>query len=143
MTIIPIEFASPEYDQTIKLRYDILREPLGLDFSVEDIEVEYLSHHLACFDEHFRLLGCLVLRPLADGEIKMRQVAVAQAAQGMGIGTRLVEASEVYARDLGFGEMVLNARTTAVPFYKRMAYDTEGEPFEEVSVEHYKMRKSL
>ncbi|MEO1413538.1 MAG: GNAT family N-acetyltransferase [Bacteroidota bacterium] len=146
MTIVPVEFASPDYDQTVRLRFDVLREPLGLDFTVADLEEEYRSHHLAGFDADFQLLACLVLHPLgesAPGQIKMRQVAVAEAAQGKGMGTHLVRASEAYARELGYTEMVLHARSVAVPFYLRLDYETVGEPFVEVSIEHYRMRKVL
>ncbi len=143
MTVIPIAFASPEYDLAIKLRYDILRLPLGLDFAVADLEKEYNSFHLAYFNEALQMQGCLVLKPLEGGQIKMRQVAVAENTQGKGIGTHLVNASEVYAKAEGFHEMILHARTTAVPFYLRLGYEKIGEPFEEVTVEHYKMRKAL
>ena len=37
MNIIQVEFATPEYDETIALRYKILREPLGLEFTEEQL----------------------------------------------------------------------------------------------------------
>ena len=39
--------------------------------------------------------------------------------------------------------MVLNARTSAVPFYERLGYETRGEPFVEVTVPHLAMAKRL
>ena len=40
MNIIQVEFATPEYDETIALRYKILREPLGLEFTEEQLAAE-------------------------------------------------------------------------------------------------------
>jgi predicted GNAT family N-acyltransferase len=39
--------------------------------------------------------------------------------------------------------MELNARETAVPFYEKLAYNTEGVRFEEVGIGHFKMTKKL
>ena len=37
MLIYPIEFATPEYDEAVGLRYRVLRKPLGLEFTTECI----------------------------------------------------------------------------------------------------------
>lgn len=39
--VIPVEFATPEYDGTVRLRYEILRKPLGLFFTENDLAAEY------------------------------------------------------------------------------------------------------
>ncbi|MDX1912177.1 MAG: GNAT family N-acetyltransferase, partial [Saprospiraceae bacterium] len=90
-----------------------------------------------------RIIGVLLLTPLINNEIKMRQVAVAPELQGKGVGAALVNASEEEARRRGFEKMVLNARETAVPFYLRLGYKKIGERFEEVTIPHYKMEKTL
>jgi predicted GNAT family N-acyltransferase len=89
------------------------------------------------------LLGCLSLLVADDASWKMRQVAVAEAVQGKGVGNTLVEASENLARLAGVNSMVLHARETAVPFYLTLGYATVGERFEEVGIPHFKMQKVL
>lgn len=143
MYIIPIEFATPEYDAAVALRYEILRKPLGLEFDPEQLAEEYAHFHLAAFAADHRLIGYLNLTPLDEHTVKMRQVAVAAAWQGKGVGQRLVVASEDFARARGFREMVLHARDTAVPFYEKLGYEAYDEPFEEVTIPHRKMRKTL
>jgi N-acetylglutamate synthase-like GNAT family acetyltransferase len=143
MNIIEVEFATPEYDETVKLRYNILREPLGLDFTEEQLAAEYSDFHLAAYDDAWILRGCLVLTPKDEKVLKMRQVAVDGAVQSKGIGSLMVKASEVFARAKGFEVMELNARDTAVVFYQKLGYNTEGGMFEEVSIPHFKMVKKL
>ncbi len=143
MTVIPIEFATPEYDEAVKLRYNVLREPLGLDFMPEFLAVEYKDTHLACYDERYTLLGCLILSTTTSGYFKMRQVAVADEWQGRGVGRKLVEASETLARSLHIPKIELNARATAIPFYSKLYYTKVGEPFMEVGISHLKMEKLL
>ena len=133
---------SPEYEETVALRDEILRRPLGLRFTPEVLGAESGDMHLACY-ENGALVGCLILSPGDAGTIKMRQVAVAEQLQGRGVGRALVERSEEIAREHGFREMVLHARDTAVPFYERLGYERVGEQFQEVNLPHWKMRKSL
>jgi predicted GNAT family N-acyltransferase len=143
MTILNIEFTTPEYDQTVQLRDKILRQPLGLHFSEAQLAAEYADFHLAAFTNDWVLRGCLVLTPKDEKTLKMRQVAVEESSQKMGVGRQLVNASETFARQQGFDTMELNARETAVPFYLKLNYKIVGERFEEVGIPHFKMKKIL
>jgi predicted GNAT family N-acyltransferase len=143
MYTIEIDFGTPEYDEAVRLRTDVLRKPLGLEFTPEQLAEEYDQRHLAAYNASGRLLGCLSLLVADDASWKMRQVAVAEAVQGKGVGKTLVEASENLARLAGVNSMVLHARETAVPFYLTLGYATVGERFEEVGIPHFKMQKVL
>ena len=39
-----ILFGTPDFDEALKLRYEVLRKPLNLDFVAEDIAKEYIEH---------------------------------------------------------------------------------------------------
>lgn len=137
-----VEHGSPDYEETVRLRLRILREPLGLSFTPEQLSSEETDLHLAAFAEG-RLVGCLVLTPCDAESVKMRQVAVDTDVQGQGIGGALVVAAEEVAVAQGFRLMTLHARETAVPFYLRLGYTVEGEPFKEVTIPHRRMHKRL
>lgn len=137
-----VAHGSPPYEETVALRFRILRKPLGLIFTPEQLAAESNDVHLAAY-VNGSLAACLVLSPLGEGAVKMRQVAVDEGLQGQGLGTALVERSEDEARKRGWTLMTLSARETAVPFYLRLGYDLVGEPYEEVTIPHRKMQKRL
>jgi predicted GNAT family N-acyltransferase len=138
-----IEFGTPEYDEEVKLRYDVLRKPLGLEFTEEQLAAEYSDTHLGVYNEMDELIGCLILTPKQDGVVKMRQVAVAANLQGQGVGKYMVKVSESIAKHQGFTRIELNARDTAIPFYEALGYISEGDVFYEVGIEHRFMFKDL
>jgi len=140
--ICEVAHGSPEYWATVDLRDAVLRKPLGLQFSKEELEAEAGSHHIACY-RGGRLVGCLVLRPLGSGDIQMRQVAVVPELQGCGIGKALVEFAEALVRKMGCRRMILHARDTAVAFYEKVGYAKVGDRFEEVTIPHWVMEKRI
>jgi len=137
-----ISHNSSEYEIEVALRYLILRQPLGLTFSADQLAAEGDSCHLGCYLDG-ELVGCLVLKPVDDDIVQMRQVAVAKRMQGKGVGKRMVKHSESLALQQGFREMVLHARETAVPFYESLGYTKVGDRFLEVTLPHWTMTKVL
>ena len=133
---------SPEYKAEVALRSSILRQPLGLSFSADQLSAEVDSHHIGCYIDG-TLVGCLVLKPIDVKQIQMRQVVVDEKVKGRGIGRMMVKYSEELARKLGFREMILHARETAVPFYERLGYARVGNRFTEVTIEHWVMVRAL
>jgi len=133
---------SDEYAAELQLRREVLRWPLGLDFTEEDLANEADDIHLVAIYER-EIVACLVLTRVSDEAIKMRQVAVTPSMQGSGIGRLVVRESERVAAGRGYSRMELHARETAVPFYLSMKYEVEGEPFVEVSIPHRAMVKTL
>lgn len=137
-----VRHGGADYKALVDLRRAILRRPLGLDFTKEQLAAEISQFHLGAW-EGDRLVGCLVLKIDAPGVIRMRQVAVAAAHQGTGVGRALVAESEAEARRRGGKVLTLNSRDTAVAFYKRLGYAAEGASFLEVGIPHLRMTKRL
>lgn len=143
MYILQIEFGTPAFDEAVQLRYEVLRRPLGLTYTVEQLSAEYDQLHLAAYSNAAVLIGYLNLTPQDAKNVKMRQVAVGTDWQRKGVGNALVKASEDLARQLGYANIVLHARETAVPFYKALEYNSVGTRFEEVGIPHFRMEKAL
>lgn len=141
VTCCPLEFASPEMDEALFLRYKVLRWPLNLEFHPDDIQNEWDSFHIGAYTSHETLIGVLVLKPIDKNTIKMRQVAIDENFQSSGAGTQLVQFSEVFAKSKGFSKMELHARLQAVPFYKKLGYKSKGDIFQEVNIDHLFMFK--
>lgn len=135
------DFGTPTYDASVDLRTRVLRKPLGLEFTIGQLEAEWEQWHLGAFGPDDRLIGCLVLVPGTD--LKMRQVAIEPEWQGRGVGQALVAFSERLGQASEYAKMVLHARDTAIPFYERMGYQVRGKRFMEVGIPHYAMEKSF
>lgn len=135
---------SPEYDRMVRLRTEVLRKPLGLVFTEEQLSSEYDSYHIGAFSvDEVALTGCMILTPMSNGDMKMRQVAVDPTLQGQGIGQRMVEFAEVFAARQGAHQIVLHARENAISFYEKLGYKIDKEPFTEVGIPHRFMSKNL
>lgn len=141
--ITTFEFGTPAYDESIRLRDDILRKPLNMVFYAEDLAKEFDQIHMAYYDDNGVMVGCMVLHDYGEGQAKMRQVAVAENQQRKGIGKQMVTFFENYARQNGFKKVILHAREVACSFYDKLGYDRVGEQFEEVNIPHFKMEKTL
>jgi N-acetylglutamate synthase-like GNAT family acetyltransferase len=137
-----ISHNSLEYVAEVALRHSILRQPLGLAFSAEQLLVEADSCHIGCYVDG-EIVGCLVLKPVDVGDVQMRQVAVAESMQGKGVGRLMVKYSEALAKTQGFRKVVLHARETAVPFYELLGYTKVGNRFMEITLPHWAMEKVL
>ena len=157
LSLREVAYDSPDYHQCVALRYLLLRQPLDLTFTPADLADDKTDIHLAAYATSTtsttstpQLVATLILHPVPQFDahsdkpaIKMRQVAVAAACQGTGIGRKLVTWSEQVARERGYGVMVLHARTPAVGFYTTLGYRCVGNEFMEVSIPHQKMEKVL
>ena len=137
-----ISVCSEAYQAELALRNELLRKPIGLDLYCEDLSQEDRDWHIGAFVGG-KLIGCLVLTPLNDREIKMRQVAVKEDYQGLGIGRRLVEYAELFAREKGYSAIVLNARKSAIGFYEKLGYKVVGGELIEVGIPHFRMAKKI
>jgi predicted GNAT family N-acyltransferase len=138
-----IEYASPEYDLFLRLRYKVLRKPLGLDYSEDQIIQEWDQHHIGAFTASGLLIGGMVLQELEPSILKMRQVVVDEDYQGNGIGGSLVVFAEKWAEQNGFHKIILHARSGVVPFYQNLGYLSVGSPFTEVGIPHQAMEKVI
>lgn len=142
MEIKVIPHYSKDYWKCVKLRDKILREPINLMFSEEELFLENDQTHVGVF-ENEKAIGCFSLVPVSKNEIKMRQVCVDSDQQQKGIGSKMMDYCEDWAKKNGYQEISCHARESAVNYYERHGYKTEGKLFREVSLPHMKMKKSL
>jgi predicted GNAT family N-acyltransferase len=142
MAVKIIDYGSKQYKQMIDLRYHILRKPLGLSFTQEELDDEKKNIHIGCFDDE-KLEGCCMLVPLDNATIQLRQMAVISGLQGKGIGKVLMQFAENISRDQGYKKIIMHARKTAIGFYEKLDYRKAGNEFLEVTIPHLAMEKDL
>lgn len=137
-----IAYGSAEYEESLRLRNEVLRRPLGMEIANDDLSGDAGALHVGAFAGE-RLVGILLLRTVGEGVLQMKQVAVDESLRGQSVGRKIVEYAETLAAVQGCAEIVLHAREVAVPFYEKLGYAREGERFEEIGIPHYAMSKKL
>jgi len=142
MEFIEMQWQSEHYDAEISLRDELLRKPLGLSFSAQQLASEKDELRFGVV-ETGQLIGIVLGTPLDDSAVKLRQMAVATDHQGRGVGRFLLKNVEQSLAQKGFTEIQLNAREVAQGFYALLGYATQGERFVEVSIPHFKMTKRI
>ena len=142
MALKIIDHGSAQYQQMVKLRDDILRKPLGLSFTKEELEKEK-EHLLIGAYEDDKMLACCMLVEENSKTVRLRQMAVLNDLQGKGIGKALMIFAENLARDRGYKKITMHARKNAIGFYEKMGYVKVGNEFEEITIPHYLMEKKL
>lgn len=142
MALKIIDHGSFEYQQMVNLRLEILRKPLGLSFTPEELESEKEEILIGAFEEE-KMLGCCMLIRADAQTVRLRQMAVLNNLQGKGIGRALMQFAENLARDRGYNRITMHARASATGFYEKLGYEIKGERFDEVTIPHYIMEKVL
>jgi predicted GNAT family N-acyltransferase len=142
MGLKQIDHGTPEYNQMISLRNNILRKPLGLGFNEEELLEEKDHLLIAAFDED-EMLGCCMLCKTDEKTLRLRQMAVLDNLQGKGIGASIMNFAENLARDKGYNKIMMHARDTAIGFYEKLGYKITSDVFTEVNVPHHVMEKTL
>jgi predicted GNAT family N-acyltransferase len=142
IAVIEALLGSDLYRQALRLREAVLRQPLGLTVTEEELADDAMRQHF-CAVSYGIVIGTVSLRPLDEATLQLKQMAVAEDRRREGIGKRLLNHAEGWARGAGFLHLVLNARMGAEGFYARFGYVAEGEPFDENTIPHIRMTKLL
>jgi GNAT superfamily N-acetyltransferase len=135
-----VAFGSSQYKELLDIRNEVLRKPIGMVLRPKDTASDEQEYHLAAFD-NAKAIGCVLLRPLDDGAIQLRQMAILDSYRGQNIGAKLVQFAEQVALNKKFKTIETRARKTAEGFYKKLGYISYPNEFED---EHtLKMAKAL
>jgi predicted GNAT family N-acyltransferase len=131
-----------EYAVEKELRNRVLRKPLGLMLSEQDLQGEDEEAHLVAMDGTGTMVGCVLIAFTENGA-RIRQIAIEERYRGRGIGTKLMKGAEQIVRDRDLGAVTLHARQTARRFFEKLGYAAVSDVFIEVTIPHVKMEKIL
>ena len=142
MALKIIDYGTHEYRQMVKLRDDLLRKPLGLTFTKEELESEKENMLIAAFEDD-DILGCCMLVEKDPQTARLRQMAVLNNLQGKGVGSAILQFAENLARDRGYKNIIMHARKNTTEFFEKCGYKISGTEFVELTIPHYQMIKEL
>ena len=128
-----IKYGSDEDQETLKLRNEVMRKPLGRSIYDEDFSCEANQIIIGAFETNSMfsnlLIGCGVLSYQGDNTWMVEYLCVDSVLQKKGVGSALMQCMEKIAMDRGATKMTLDARLAAVDFYQRFGYVQKGEIF--------------
>ena len=135
MAIKLIDYGTPEYAEMVKLRQQILRTPLGLTYSKEELEAEKNEILIGFYDEDI-LEGCCMLIKVENVTVRLRRIAVISGFQGNGLGKVLTTFAENIARDRDYNKMIMHARKNSIGFFEKFGFHISRNEFEEITIPH-------
>jgi ribosomal protein S18 acetylase RimI-like enzyme len=126
------------------LRWKTLRAPWNQPRGSETDPLDAVSSHLLAVDSSESILGVGRLNFTAIGEARIRYMGVAAGYRRRGIGTLILCGLEQRAIALGAVRIVLDARESALGFYRKLGYTATGPgPMLFNRIAHVKMVKRL
>ncbi|MGA9442138.1 MAG: GNAT family N-acetyltransferase [Methyloceanibacter sp.] len=130
------------YYDGLRLREHILRRPLGLTVSREELADDTMRQHF-CAVDCGAVVGTVSLRPLDESTLHLKQMAVAEPKRDARIGSHLVRHVERWGTSAGFRLMIAHARVGAEGFYLKHGYAQEGGVFFEQTIPHMRVTKRI
>ena len=141
MRILTIDPTAALMPAVFALRHEVFVIEQAVAAELERDELDAGAIHLVAL-EGDDVVGTLrIVRN--ERSARVGRMAVHATARKRGVGSRLMQAAEALALQIGIKEIVLHAQLTAKEFYRRLGYREEGGLFEEAGIAHVMMRKSL
>lgn len=135
-------YSSAQYHEALKLRYKILRDPIGSPYSEDELNKDKTNKHFIAASDGM-LVGTISLETIDKKTFQIRSLAVDNTFQGAGVGTKLIEFVQSFAASQSFLFIQADVRCTAQSFYQRMGYKEFSDEFLKLGIAHIKMRKKL
>lgn len=135
--------------QTFEVRQPVLRPGKPVESCIFDGDDLSTTAHFGLYDNDTLVGVVSVFKSKShlfdeENQFQLRGMAVLDSHQKQGIGEKLVHKVEEYISKKGGKLTWFNAREVAVGFYKRMGYNTTGDPFDIGDIgTHYVMFKNL
>ena len=79
------------------------------------------TRYIVLLDDGYPVATCRFYEAGAKSVV-LGRVVVLPGYRGQGLGRRVVEEAELWIRELGYREVVIDSRTVAVPFYEKLGY---------------------
>lgn len=122
-----IKYNDKEFEQVIKLRFDILFRPYGKITKYDYDELDNTSFHLVAVCEN-KVVGYSRMTNFR-GEGKITNVVVSREYTKRGIGFEMLKKHIIKAKDEMIINLHLNSRLDTVNFYEKVGFICIGDTF--------------
>ncbi|KAK2941990.1 putative GNAT family N-acetyltransferase [Blattamonas nauphoetae] len=130
--------------EQFELRRIVFHEEQGFPHDKVCDELDVLCHQCLITDSNHKLVGCSRICPHSEEDAwVLDRIAVMEEFRGKGIGRYVVRVAMNYAQLLGAKRFVLvNAEVSVIPFYQKLGFKIDGEPFMEEHCPVIKMTRA-
>ena len=139
MVIVKIVETEKEWHDAQAVRKHVFVHEQKIPIGLEIDEHEDEAIHFIAYKNKVPI-GAARVRSV-ENEAKVERVCVVKELRQTGVGRDLMKAIEAYAQQQNWLPIRLHAQMEAVPFYKKLGYSVESEPFKEAGILHFAMKK--
>ncbi len=137
-----VRFGSPEYREALRTREDVMRRPLGLCLSEEDLKGEERRIHIAGYAGAEQVCGCAL--NIIHGKLALIAFFyVRPEFQKQGCGRGMMHFLEEYAAASGVRRLYAEAREAARGFYEKCGFRKSGHVYVDTGLRHQDMKKDI
>ncbi|MEA1890985.1 MAG: GNAT family N-acetyltransferase [Pseudomonadota bacterium] len=115
----------------------VIEQKVPIELEWDDLDA--VCEHVLAIDNANRPIGTGRLSP--DGLIG--RMAVLRTCRGMGVGSAILRLLLAKATARKMPQVILNAQISALTFYERFGFITEGPEFMDAGIPHRKMRLKI
>ena len=126
-----------------KVRTEVFVHEQRIPLELEWDEADHTALHAVAYNRLGQAIGTARLLQASPEVAKVGRMAVKRVLRGSNIGRELLDVLTDMAKQRGYREVLLHAQSSAQGFYARSGFVVRGEPFDEVSIPHIEMFKSL
>lgn len=101
---------------------------------------EQAEHAIIFYDKE--AVGCARIRYVKN-DMKLERIAILLKMRGKGLGKKLMQFLIKYAEQKKVSAITLSSQACVEEFYKKLGFQTTGQPYEEIGIPHIKMYKEI
>ena len=133
-------------EQEIELAFDIRKkvfvEEQGIPIHLEIDEFDQSATHFIVLEDDEPIAAARI-RETESNVGKVERVCVLPGHRRKHLGVLLMNALEQHAKQNGWEKLKLNAQTSAIPFYEKLAYQVTSPEFDDAGIPHRAMEKEI
>jgi len=132
-----------EWAKYFSFRWEQLRKPWNMPLESLKDDKEERSFHLIALSNQNNVIATGRLHLIDPEEAQIRYMAVDKSMRREGVGSQILLKLEEEANSKSVKKVVLNARNTAIKFYKSFKYLEKGPYKSDTGIPHTRMEKKF
>ena len=130
-----------ELEIAYKIRMEVFVKEQGIPIDMEFDEYDNIAIHILAYDNE-NPVGCGRIR-FFDDYAKLERIAILKNSRNNGFGKIICDELISIAVEKNIDRIILHSECSALKFYEKLGFVSEGEVFEEVGIDHISMVKQL